>query len=149
METKITIESFIIYLPLIHASYNFLMLMLFCCQGFLGLKIKIQKSKKILPVNAIKIHRKLGQYLAILGLFSFFSGLMMLYIYTKTFFTYTLHYIFGFTLAILISITYLISKKITADSSGFRKAHFITGAAIILLYITQTITGIKKLLAYF
>ena len=149
METKNPIEFLISYLPFIHAFYNFLMLLLFCCQGFLGLKIKIQKSKKILPINTIKIHRKLGPYLAILGMFSFFSGLMMLYIYTKTFAIYTLHYAFGFTLTILILVTYLVSKKITADSSGFRKAHFITGAAIILLYVTQTITGIKKLLAYF
>lgn len=142
-------KSLITNLPIIHASYNFLMLMLLCYQGFLGVKIKNQRAKGNSPINTIKIHRKTGPYLAILGILGFLSGLAMLYIYTKTFVKYTPHYFSGAAIAILIFLTYLISKKITVGSSRLRKAHFITGTVIILLYITQTVIGIKKLLAYF
>lgn len=149
METGKIMESLIFNLPIIHASYNFLMLLLFCYQGFLGVKIKNQRARGNLQINAIKIHRKAGPYLAIFGIFGFLSGLAMLHVYTKTFVKYTPHYFFGVALAILTFITYLISKKIKANSSRLRKAHFITGTVIILSYITQTVTGIKKLLAYF
>jgi hypothetical protein len=131
-------QTLISNLKLLHTYYNLALLFLFLCLACLGIIIRGKRlTGKPKPFKTIKFHRNAGSFLAFFGILGFFSGVTMILIDKGNLLTYPLHFAFGFTIAFLIFLTYLISKKIKADSSEWRTKHFITGILIVCLYILQ------------
>jgi len=58
-------KDVIVYLKAMHGSFNSLMFILFCYQGWLGLKVRIARNEGRYPIpTVIKRHRKAGPFLA-------------------------------------------------------------------------------------
>ncbi len=67
----------IAYLKLLHAVYNFTMMVLFLRQGRLGLQIRKGRLAGSPPFQLIKRHRRNGPVLAFMGVCGFLSGVII------------------------------------------------------------------------
>ncbi len=130
------------YLKLAHGFYNFVMMLLFMYQGSLGLRIRSgRKEGSIIPA-VVRRHRKLGPVLAMLGIAGFLSGVFLASVDRGKILKYPLHLAAGFIVAVLISTTFLISKKIRGRDTAWRQPHFFTGIATLFIYFVQVLIGI-------
>lgn len=136
-------KELIAYLKLIHGSYNTIVMLLFLYQGILGFKIRKHDARSI---QAIKRHRRNGPIIAVLGIAGFMAGITIILLDTGHFFRYHLHFIGGFTIAILIAATYLVSLKIKGPDSYWRNIHYVIGLLIICSYLFQVFSGFGLLL---
>jgi hypothetical protein len=131
------------YLKYSHGLYNILVIMLFLYQGWLGLKIRNRRIASNPPdVKFVKRHRKVGPFLAILGISGFAGGIGTAYLSEGEIFEYPLHFLTGLTISSLIILTFLVSKKIRGHESPWRNPHYIIGIVIITLYFFQAYLGI-------
>jgi hypothetical protein len=131
----------IAYLRFVHGFFNAAVLLLFVCQGYLGLRIrKNRKTGKQAPqVN--RRHRKVGPFLAVLGVFGFLAGKTLVYIDHGHFFEHALHYITGAIIVLSIIATFFISRKIKGADLEWRNLHFRVGVFVICLYFVQAFLG--------
>jgi hypothetical protein len=126
-----------------HGFYNTLVILLFLHQGSLGLSIRRERRKgSPTAVRSIKRHRRFGPVFACVGITGFLFGLIVVYLDEGHLFEHQLHFIVGLTIGCLITATFLISKRIRAQSEEWRDLHFIFGILIICLYFVQAFLGI-------
>jgi hypothetical protein len=139
-------KQIIAYLKLLHGSYNAFIIVLFVYHGLNGLKIRRNRIKGKQDLGVVKRHRKLGPVLALLGISGFFAGLTLIYLDKGRIMEYPIHFITGLTIALAITATYFISRKIKGDESKIRTIHFLIGILIICLYLFQAFLGLGILL---
>ncbi|MFZ5998048.1 MAG: DUF4079 family protein [Nitrospirota bacterium] len=108
-----------------HGAFNVFVVTLFFYQAGLGLKIRrLRKSGRPPEVKPTRQHRGLGPRLVILGLFGFVSGPLITLSHHERLLKYPLHLALGTTIAVLITATYFVSKKIKGPDSLWRTPHF-------------------------
>jgi hypothetical protein len=130
-------------LRFLHGLYNGLVLALLLYQGWLGFSIRgARLSKAPFPLKAVKRHRKRGPILVLLGGIGFFFGLILVLVDFGRVLEYPIHLFVGLALVILLTGTFLISRKIKKPESPFRMPHFILGLCILLLYAFQAFLGL-------
>jgi hypothetical protein len=141
-------EEMIVYLKLIHGSFNTLVFILFCYQGWMGLKIRIARNSGRYPISSvIKRHRKAGPFLSILGVSGYIAGLIVGRLghdHTHTS-TFSPHLALGSVLVIAILLVFLISRRIKGLDSFWRTIHFFAGLCLLCLYILQVLFGLNIL----
>jgi len=84
----------------------------------------------------------LGPIISFIGVTGFISGLIVVFIDNGIFYIFRHHFITGLLVAILIMITYTVSRKIKVRDALRRTTHFISGIILIFLYFIQTLLGI-------
>jgi hypothetical protein len=136
-------RELILYLKLLHAGFNSLVIMLFVYQGILGLRIRRSEKKTI---HIIRKHRKTGPVIAVLGALGFIAGITVIFLDTGRILKYPPHFLLGLIIVSLIMSTYLISKKIKGPEPYWRNRHFALGILIICLYFVQAFLGLGVLL---
>lgn len=133
-------------LKLLHGSFNILVFLFFIRQGILGLKIRKGRKKGLQAVKAVKVHRKTGPLLILMGVSGFLAGKVLVYIDHGHFMEYLLHFIAGSIIVLCIMTTFVISRKIKGPQPQWRDRHFRLGILIICLYFIQIFLGIGILL---
>ncbi|MBI5140737.1 MAG: DUF4079 family protein [Nitrospirae bacterium] len=136
----------ITYLKSIHALYNILILFFFVYQLSLGLQIRRGRKTGVLPLQAIKSHRKFGPVLAFMGIAGFFAGMLVMFIDKGHLLKYPLHFYNGMAISLAIAALYFISGKIRASGAEWRNLHFSGGIALIGLYLSQVLMGLVILM---
>lgn len=136
-------NEMIAYLKLTHGTFNTIVVVLFICQGILGLRIRRSKAR---PPDVIRRHRRLGPVAALLGISGFIAGMTVVFLHTGTVFKYPAHFLNGLAIVCLIAVTYAISRKIKGPAPEWRNRHFAVGILIICLYLFQVILGLGMLL---
>jgi hypothetical protein len=132
-----------VYLRIAHGLINFTIVLCFIIQAWLGLQIRKQRSaKKELPFAIIRRHRKFGPILVPAGVLGFLSGWILIYSDTGQLFKYPLHFITGLVIALLLPVTYAVSRSIRAGESLWRERHYHLGLLILCLYGIQAFLGI-------
>lgn len=92
------------YLRILHGLYNTTVMLMFFYQGYLGLKIrKDRKRNNLLTLNVVKRHRRLGPFLAFLGVAGFLAGLTLVYLDYRDILKYPIHLLVGLAIVSLIS----------------------------------------------
>jgi Protein of unknown function (DUF4079) len=136
-------EKIIDVLEIAHGAYNAVVALLFIYLGFLGWKIRMERKAggKRNPAP-IRRHRKWGPLLAVLGIGGYFAGIVVVYLDKGHLYEYPLHLIVGTCIAMMIAVTYLVSRKINRPESPWRTPHFLIGLFIIFLYLVQIILGL-------
>jgi len=136
-------RSIIPYTRYAHCLYNILIFLLFLYQGRLGIKIRKERiNGSPTTVGIVSRHRQLGPIISFIGVTGFISGLIVVFIDNGIFYVFRLHFITGLLVAILIMITYTVSRKIKVRDALRRTTHFISGIILIFLYFIQTLLGI-------
>jgi hypothetical protein len=129
-------------LPL-HALINLSIFLLFMFQASLGLRIRSARKAASPPaIKAIRLHRRLGPVLVLLGVSGFFSGWIIVFYHYCNLFHYPLHSLTGLSVALMIMITFYISKNIRGADSHWRTIHFSSGLILLCLYAVQIFLGI-------
>lgn len=136
-------KELISYLKLLHGLYNTLVIILFIYQGLLGFRIRKSQQRQL---HLIKRHRKIGPVAAVLGPSGFIAGMVIVFLDTGRVLKYPLHFLTGLSIASLLIITYLISKKIKGPEHYWRDRHYVLGILIIFLYLVQAFLGLGILL---
>ena len=131
------------YLKLLHGAYNTVVILLFVYQGLLGIRIRRSDHK---PVHIVKRHRKIGPAAAVLGTAGFSAGATIAYLDHGHIFKYPFHFLTGLIIILLITATYIISRKIRGTETYWRNRHYIIGIVIICLYFVQAFLGLSILL---
>ena len=139
-------RQIIAYLKLLHAVYNFTMMVLFLRQGRLGLQIRKARLAGSPPFQLIKRHRKNGPFLAFMGVCGFLSGVIIVELDSGEFLKYYYHFLVGLSLASLIITTFVVSKRIKGPSPYWRNIHIAIGLLIICVYVVQLFMGLNALL---
>jgi hypothetical protein len=135
------------YLKVLHGSFNAIVGFLFLYQGSLGLKIrKERKSGRRRNVMVVKRHRTGGPIFAALGVAGYLAGVALVYLDKGHLMAYPSHLITGSGIALLIMVTFIISRKIKGSESPWRTPHFVIGLCILFLYILQIYIGLDILL---
>ncbi len=135
------------YLRILHGLYNTTVMVMFFYQGCLGLKIrKDRKRNNLLTLHIVKRHRRFGPFLALFGVAGFFAGLTLVYIDYGDIMKYPIHLLVGLAIVSLVSITFIISRKIKGLDSPWRTPHFRIGIVILVLYCIQIFLGLGILL---
>lgn len=130
------------YLKLAHGTFNFLVMLLFIRQGWLGLQIRKHRLVGTPLVTAIKKHRQAGPIAAALGICGFFVGMTLALIDHGRIFHYPAHLLTGTTLVLFISASFLVSRRLKGLAPPWRTVHFILGIIILLLYPIQVLLGL-------
>ena len=134
------------YLKLAHGTFNFLVMLLFIRQGWVGLQIRKHRLAGTPFFPAIKKHRQSGPIAAALGICGFFVGMTLALIDHGRIFLYPVHFLAGTTLVLFIGAAFLVSRRLKGPSPPWRTVHFILGIVILLLYPTQVLLGLSIVL---
>lgn len=134
------------YLKLAHGTFNFLVMLLFIRQGWLGWKIRQSRKAGAPLVSAIKRHRQAGPIAAALGICGFFAGMTLAFIDFGHIFHHPYHFLNGATLALCISATFLVSRRLKGPAPPWRTIHAVLGIVILVLYPLQVLLGLGILL---
>ncbi len=135
-------KQVIAYLKPLHGAYNTIIMLLFMYQGLLGLKIRRQRIQGKQNFTVIKRHRKLGSVLFLIGISGFFAGIALIYLDKDRILEYPLHFFTGLTIAVSITATFSISRRIKGPDSPLRTLHFRLGILILCLYLVQVFIGL-------
>jgi hypothetical protein len=141
-------KEVMVYLKAIHGSFNSFVFILFCYQGWLGLKIRISRKTGRYPISSvIKRHRKAGPFIAGLGLSGYAAGLIVGrlshdHAHTST---SSSHLMLGSVLVVAILVVLLLSRRIKGMDPFWRTIHFFSGLCLLCLYMTQIIFGLNIL----
>jgi uncharacterized membrane protein YozB (DUF420 family) len=132
-----------VYLRIAHACFNFTIVLFFIFQAWLGLQIRKQRiAKKAPQFLIIRRHRKFGPVLIPAGVLGFLSGWVLIYADSGYLFKYPLHSITGLVIALLLLVTYPVSRSIKADGSLWRERHYLLSLLVMCLYSIQAFLGI-------
>lgn len=137
-----------LYLKYLHGSYNTLMFLFFCYQGWLGLLIRRRRLRGgVFPGAEVLRHRKAGPVLAVLGTVGFFAGLALVGVFGKAgLLEHPLHLFTGMVIVLLLGATYAVSRHIRGTELQPREVHFKMGIAILLFYSIEIFLGLGILL---
>ena len=135
----------------LHGTFNSLVFLLCCLQGYWGLTIRRARVAGKGPVpQSIRRHRKVGPFFALLGLLGVIGGLTLGYFLHRVPVVYNLyvsiHLLLAFCIAILIILTFFSSRKIKNVRSIWRSYHALLGACLICFYSAQVMLGLAILL---
>lgn len=140
-------KQLIPYLKLVHGSFNTIVMFLFLYQGRLGLIIRRRRKRGGPPIFEVTgRHRRFGPIFVFIGFIGFLAGLTLVIFDQGRVFEYPLHLMMGSFIVLLLTTTFLISKKIRGPDSPWRTPHFIVGIFIISFYIIQIFLGLGVLL---
>jgi hypothetical protein len=134
------------YLKLVHGTFNFLVMLLFIRQGWLGLQIRRHRLAGTPLIPAIKKHRRSGPIMAALGGGGFVAGMTLGLIDHGRVFHNPAHFLTGSLLVLLIGASYLVSRRLKGAAPPWRAVHFSLGIAILLVYPVQVWLGLNILL---
>jgi hypothetical protein len=134
------------YLKLGHGFFNFLVMLLFIRQGWLGLKIRRNRLAGTPILTAIKRHRRSGPIAAALAPCGFLAGMTLSLIDHGRIFYYPYHFLNGAALVLCIGATFLVSRKLKGPAPPWRTIHAVLGIVILLLYPLQVVLGLGILL---
>jgi hypothetical protein len=134
-------------LRILHGAYNTLVALAFLYQGWLGLRIrKARRDGDDSDFGTIRRHRRNGPLLVLLGALGYAAGAALILLDKGHFFEYRLHHLVGITIVILLSATFLVSRKIRGPVSPWRTPHLLLGLAILGAYLVQLFLGLNILL---
>jgi hypothetical protein len=136
----------IAYLKLLHAVFNFTMMVLFFRQARLGLQIRKGRLAGSPPFELIKRHRRNGPFLAFMGVCGFLSGVIIVWLDSGDLLKYYYHLFVGLALASLIVTTFVVSRQIKGPVPYWRNIHRAIGLLIICFYVVQVFLGLNVLL---
>ena len=147
MEFPLISRELIAILKLVHGGFNLTVMLLFFYHARNGLMIRKARTNNVsLPFHAIKLHRRMGPVLALLGAGGFSAGLILVLLDTGNPLMYPSHLFVGTAIVILLLLTYRISRKITGPASPQRDLHYRLGLAILALYLVNVVLGAGVLL---
>jgi len=133
-------------LEYLHGFYNGMVMILLFYQGWLGISVRrARRSKAPFPLKAVKRHRKIGPILALFGGLGFLFGLVLVLLDSGQALEFPPHLFVGLAIVVLLTSTFLISRKIKSPDSPFRTSHFGLGLFVLLLYIIQSFLGLGVL----
>lgn len=135
------------YLKLIHALFNFVIMVCFIHQGWRGWKIRTRRIAE-LPPDAIVIrgHRTNGPRLAIFAFCGFLFGAATTFLDHGHIGRYPAHFLTGALLLCLIGMVYLQSRQIKGRGPQGRNVHAAFGIIVLALYPIQLLLGLGVLL---
>ena len=140
-------REFIAYFKLAHGFFNASMLALFLYQAWLGLMIRRARlAAAPMPFAAVRRHRRAGPVFALWGMLGYLAGVILVLLDKGRLFAYPLHFVTGTAVVLFIGRTYAVSKRIAGAAVPSRVLHFRLGAALIVLYVVQTVIGLSILL---
>lgn len=139
-------KEYLVYFRYVHGSYNFLIMLMVFYAGTLGLRVRRARKAGSRASKEVRRHRRLGPFLAPLGVAGFFAGVILVMLDSGHVFEYPLHFAVGLLIALLVSLTFLVSRRIIGISSPWRNVHFTLGIAIVCLYLLQVFLGLGILL---
>lgn len=134
------------YLKIIHGTFNFLVMLLFIRQGWLGLQIRRSRLAGTPLAPAIKRHRQAGPIAAALAGGGFLVGMTLGFIDHGHIFNYPYHFLNGTALVLCIGTTFLVSRRLKGPSPPWRTIHAVLGIVILVLYPVQVFLGLGVLL---
>jgi uncharacterized protein DUF4079 len=134
------------YLQLAHGAFNFLVMLLFFRQGWLGLRIRRGRLAGTPMLPAVRQHRRAGPVVAALGIVGFFIGMTLALVDHGHIFYYPYHFLSGATLALCIAATFLVSRRLKGPAPPWRTVHTLLGCVILVLYPLQVLLGLGILL---
>jgi len=130
------------YLKLAHGTFNFLVMLLFFRQGWLGLRIRRSRLAGTPLVPAIKRHRRTGPIAATLAACGFLAGLTLTLIDHGDILYYPYHFLNGTALVLCIGATFLVSRRLKGPAPPWRTIHAVLGIVILVLYPLQVLLGL-------
>ncbi len=134
------------YLKLGHGTFNFLVMLLFIRQGWLGWKMRQSRIAGSPLLPAIKRHRRAGPIAAALAASGFLAGMTLAFIDHGHIFHYPYHFLNGATLVLCIGATFLVSRRLKGPAPPWRTIHTVLGIVILVLYPLQVLLGLGILL---
>jgi hypothetical protein len=127
---------------IVHGAFNGVIAIIFMYQGFLGLRIRRQRTAEgSRDFSVIRKHRKIGPALALLGMIGFLAGITLVLVDKGKIVAFPLHFILGLLVVLLILAVYLSSKK-TGVGTEWRTGHALIGLVLLCLYVVQVIIGL-------
>jgi uncharacterized protein DUF4079 len=146
MQFPLINRELISVLKLVHGGFNLSVMLLFFYHARNGLLIRrARRGNAPLPFQAIKLHRRMGPVLALLGAGGFSAGLILVLLDTGNLLKYPPHLFVGMAIVMLLLLTYRISRKIAGPASRERDLHYRLGLAILSLYLVNAVLGIGVL----
>jgi len=146
MEYPLIDRQLLSLLRLAHGIFNTTVMALFFYHGRLGLAIRrARRAGAPLPFPLIRRHRKGGPILAGLGIAGFFIGLTLVLLDTGNVLEYSSHFFVGLSIALCLTATFVISRRIKGPASPFRTPHFVLGVVILCFYLVEAVLGIGAL----
>ena len=135
------------YLRMAHGFFNIMVMLLFCYQGWLGLRIRGHRKEGGPPIfKPVRRHRRFGPIWVVLGLLGYLAGWILVYFDHRHLLEYPAHALMGTVIAVAICTTFLISRRIKSLDSPWRTPHFLLGIGIVSLYLVQAFLGLGILL---
>jgi len=129
-----------------HGAYNAMIALAFIYQGWLGLKVRRERTAGDARDFAVaKKHRNRGPFLVTLGILGYVAGVALIYLDKGHFFEYPLHNIVGLGIVTLLLVTFFIARKIKGPESPWRIRHSVVGVGILCLYLVQLFIGLNVL----
>jgi hypothetical protein len=135
------------FLRIGHGAFNATVALALAYQGWLGLKIRRERTAGGARDFAIvKKHRSRGPLLVTLGIIGYVAGAVLIYGDKGQLFKYPLHNVVGLGIVSLLAATFFIAREIKGPESPWRPRHLIVSVAILFLYFLQLLLGLSILL---
>lgn len=147
-ETPQAIRLLIPWLALGHGTFNSLVMLLFCYQGWLGHVIRRHRlADAPAPLPVVRRHRRQGPWLVMLGWTGFVAGMVIVLLDKgKVVTPHPLHFSLGLSIVLTQGGAWLASRKIAGRGPEGRSRHRLLGILILCLYPIQVIVGLGVLL---
>lgn len=147
-ETPQAIRLMIPWLALGHGTFNALVMLLFCYQGWLGHVIRRHRlADTPVPLPVMRRHRWQGPRLVVLGWTGFVAGLVIvLFDKGRVVTPHPLHFSLGLSIVLTQGCAWAASRRITGRGPEGRSRHRLLGILILCLYPVQVLVGLGILL---
>ncbi|OGQ85458.1 MAG: hypothetical protein A2512_00450 [Deltaproteobacteria bacterium RIFOXYD12_FULL_56_24] len=146
-ETPQAIRLLIPWLALGHGTFNSLVMLFFCYQGWLGYVIRHHRlTDAPAPLPVMRRHRRQGPWLVMLGWTGFVAGMVIVLLDKGKVMTYPLHFSLGLAIVLIQGGAWAASRRIKGRGPEGRNRHRLMGILLLCLYPIQIIIGLGILL---
>jgi peptidoglycan/LPS O-acetylase OafA/YrhL len=146
-ETPQAVRGMLPWLALGHGIFNALVMLCFCCQGWLGHVIRRSRlAGGPAPLPMVRRHRRFGPWLVVLGWAGFLAGLIIVLIDEGRVAEHPLHFSLGLVIVLTQAGAFAASRKIRGRGPEGRGLHRLLGILILCLYPVQVFVGLGILL---